>query len=73
MFGISVFIKYIILLEVSLKVSRMLATQIGINLINKPVFVQFYLSKKTLYFVNNHFKLWDIVIRALTARKSKVV
>ena len=73
MFGISIFIKWIMLLGVPLKVSGMLAAQVGVKLIDKPVFVQFHLGRKALNFVDNHPKLRDVVTGALAARKSKVV
>lgn len=56
-FDISIIIKRIMLLGVSLKVSGMLATQVVVNLIDKLVFVQFYLGRKALNFVDNHPKL----------------
>lgn len=61
------------LLGVLFIVSGMLATQIGVKLINKPNFVQFYLSKKALDFIDNYPKLWDVVTGALVARKNKNV
>ncbi len=73
MFGISIFIKWITLLGVPFKVSGMLDAQVGVKLIDKPVFVQFHLSRKALNFVDNHLKLRDVVTGALAARKSKVV
>lgn len=56
-FGISIFIKQILFLKISLKVSEILTTQIDVKLVKKPVFIQFYLIKKAKNFIDNHPKL----------------
>ena len=43
------------------------------KLINKTIFVWFHIGKKAFNFINNHFTLRDIVIKALAVRKNKVV
>ena len=54
MFCISIFVERIVLLGISLKVSRVLASQVRMESISKPVFVQFHLGRKALKLVDNH-------------------
>ena len=56
-FYIFIFVKEIVLLRISLKVSGVLAAQVGMKLVSKLVLVWLYLGRKALKFINNHPKL----------------
>lgn len=60
-------------LKIFLKITRILFTQIGKKLIDQLVFVKFHLNIKTLNLIDNYLIPKNVVTRAVTRKKSKIV